>query len=112
MLPLAEVLANIYKSKGKHDIRVEKDHTRFRSLIHLIDKMKEVLKGHREEDEDGSGEHVLPEADEDDSRKVSIVSSDTSDVGSEHYTVRSIASWKERTSWFFCFARGKKGGGV
>lgn len=113
MLPLAEVLTIIYHSKGEHGIRVEEDHTRVQALTRLISKMKVVLEFHKEKVEDGFGEQVVTEADNDDLRRTCSIGvwSDTSEVGSvawSEYTVRSIASWKERTSWFFRLARGKK----
>jgi hypothetical protein len=107
MLPLAEVLSIIYHSKREHGIRVEEDHTRVRALTRLIDKMKAVLEFHKGEVEDGFGEHVVSEADNDDSKRACPIGV-WSETSSEYYTVRSIASCKERTSWFFRLTRGKK----
>ena len=115
MLPLAELLTIIYNSNhGKHGIRGEEDHTRDRALLHLVGKIKAVLEFHKKEEE-GFEERVVSEADDnDDSGKAcSILSSDTSEAGSvaqSEYTVKSIASWKERTSWFFRLAGWKKNG--
>ncbi|KAF8272735.1 hypothetical protein EI94DRAFT_1795955 [Lactarius quietus] len=98
ILPLAEVIVFIYNSKRGHGIRVE-DPTRVRALIDLMTDLLETLKNQVEEE---FGEYVMVGVD--DSRE--SYSSDTSDAGSvawSEYTVKSIASWKERTSWFFRF---------
>lgn len=83
--------------------------------------MKDLLESPKEAVEGEFEEHVVSGSDDDDDdddysrRACSIMSSDTSEAGSvvwSEYTVRSIASWKERTSWFFHPACGKKGRGV
>jgi hypothetical protein len=65
----------------------------------------------KEEVEEKLGEFVVPEADS--SSKEAYWSSDRSDTSSiaawsSVYTVKSIASWKERTSWFYRLTHGKK----
>jgi hypothetical protein len=104
ILPLTEVIDFIYK-KGEHELRVE-DSTRVRALIGLIGKMKDLLETPKEGVEEEFGDHGVW-ADNDSGETSSILSSDPSEAWSE-YTVKSIASWKERTSWFFRLARGKK----
>jgi hypothetical protein len=69
--------------------------------------MKELLEAPKEEAGEEFGDQGVWGADNDSGETSSIVSSDPSEAWSE-YTVKSIASWKERTSWFFRFARGKK----
>ena len=89
----------------EHGLRIE-DYTRVRALVGLIDQMKDLLEGGKEEVEDEIGEQVVSgTGHEDDSiRACPFLSSHTSEAGSaiwSEYTVRSIVSWKERTSWFF-----------
>ncbi|KAH9052063.1 hypothetical protein EDB83DRAFT_2521922 [Lactarius deliciosus] len=71
-----------------------------------------VLEGRKEEVEDEIGEYDVSMADDSDSRMAcSILSSDASDASSvvwSEYTVRSVVSWKERTSWFFRLAHVKR----
>ena len=109
ILLLAEVVDFVYNSKREHGLRVE-DHTRVRALIGLIGKMKDLLETPKEEVEERFGELVVPGADS--SSKEAYWSSDRSDDASSiawsEYTVKSIASWKERTSWFYHLTRGKK----
>lgn len=110
ILPLAEVIDFIYNSKGEHGVRV-KDRIRVRALIRLIGKMKDLLERPKEEEEEDFGEHSMSEEDNDSKEACSIMPSDMSDTGSvawSEYTVKSIVSWKERTSWFFRLTRGKK----
>jgi hypothetical protein len=66
--------------------------------------MKDLLETPKEE---AGEDYGTWRADNDSGETCSIVSSDPSEAWSE-YTVKSIASWKERTSWFFRLARGKK----
>ncbi|KAI9435557.1 hypothetical protein H4582DRAFT_1970370 [Lactarius indigo] len=65
-----------------------------------------VLEGHNEDEEveDEIGENDMSEADDSDARNVYSIPSDASEATSaicSEYTVRSVASWKERTSCFF-----------
>ncbi len=90
---------------GEHGLRVE-DYTRVRALVGLIIQMKALLEGRKEEVEDEIGEQVVSGTDHeaDSIRARPFLSSQTSEAGSaicSEYTVRSISSWKERTSWFF-----------
>ena len=108
ILLFAEVVDFLYNSKREYGLRDE-DHTRVRTLIGLIAKMKDLLETPKEEVEDKFGEFDAPGAD--DSAKEAYWSSDRSDASSiakSEYTVKSIASWKERTSWFYRLTRGKK----
>lgn len=100
----------IYNSRGEHGLRVE-DPIRFRALIGLIGKMKDLLERPKEEVEEEFGEHSVSGEDNDYREACSVMLPDTSDTGSvawSEYTVKSIVSWKERTSWFFRLTRGKK----
>lgn len=71
-----------------------------------------VLEGRKEEVEDEIGGYDVSGDDDSDSRRAcSILSPDASEASSvvwSEYTVRSIASWKERTSWFFRLAHVKR----
>ncbi|KAH8993144.1 hypothetical protein EDB92DRAFT_437691 [Lactarius akahatsu] len=71
-----------------------------------------VLEGRKEEVEDEIGEYDVSGADDSDSRMAcSNLSSDASEASSvvwSEYTVRSVVSWKERTSWFFRLAHVKR----
>ena len=93
ILPLIEVIDLIYNLKGGHGLRVE-DSTGVRT-VSLIRKIKVLL----EEVEEAFGDYSVWGGDNDFEETCSIVSSDPSEAWSE-YTVKSVASWKERTSWF------------
>ncbi|KAI9459871.1 hypothetical protein BJY52DRAFT_1264256 [Lactarius psammicola] len=120
ILPLAEVIDIIHDSMREYGLRVE-DHTRVRALIDLIDQMKDLLEGHKEEVEDEMGPDVVSWVERDDVSRRGCpflsMSPETLEAGSavwseSQYTVRSTTSWKERTSWFFrsAGACGKKNG--
>ncbi|KAI9459872.1 hypothetical protein BJY52DRAFT_1264266 [Lactarius psammicola] len=117
ILPLAEVIDIIHDSMREYGLRVE-DHTRVRALIALIDQMRDLLEGDKEEVEDEIGADVVSGDERDDVSRRGCpflsMSSETLGAGSavwseSQYTVRSVVSWKERTSWFFrpSGARGK-----
>ncbi|KAH9029239.1 hypothetical protein EDB85DRAFT_1892102 [Lactarius pseudohatsudake] len=157
ILPLGEVIDIIHNSMGEHGLRVE-DNTRVRALVRLIDQMKALLEGRKEEVEDDYKKHGMSRADDSGSRNACpFLSSNTSDESSvkdlvlegrkeevedeigeydvsgaydsdsrmacsnpssdaseassivwSEYTVRSVVSWKERTSWFFRLAHVKR----
>ncbi|KAI9435556.1 hypothetical protein H4582DRAFT_658336 [Lactarius indigo] len=70
-----------------------------------------VPEGHNEEVEDEIGGNDVSGADDSDARNVYSIPSDASEASSaiwSEYTVRSVASWKERTSWFFRLAHVKR----
>jgi hypothetical protein len=103
ILPLTEVIDFIYNSKGEHELRVE-DPTRVRALIGLIGKMKDLLETPKEEVEKEFGECFISGANNDSGEACSTVS----EAVCSEYTVRSVVSWKERMSWFYRPACGKK----
>ena len=102
--PIIEVIV-IYNSKGMYGLQVE-DPTRVPDLISLIGKREVQLETPKEEVEEKFGDYAW-EGDNDSGETCSIASSDPSEAGSFAYTVKSVVSWKERTSGFFRFSRGK-----